>query len=407
MPPVLERAFELLFKYRPAVFREGRLVLDAPRPLAVGVACATVVLGAVVVAAYRRAGRGGAAAGAGPGAGPGGAGHAGLAALRLGAVGLLALCLLQPALVLATAVPRRNAVAVLVDDSRSMRVPDWDGGPRPNATRADFVAAALAPGAALAEALGREFAVRTYRFSRTAERAADAAGLAYAGDRTRLGAALERARADLAGVPLAGVVVVTDGADGDPAALAEATRALRAAGTPVFAVGVGRGAGARDLELARVEAPAAVLRGTTAAVDVTVAHAGMGGRTVAVVAEDGGRVVAREEVALPRGDGATPVRLQVPAADAGARRLAFRVVPQPGEALVENNQREAVLRVADRRERVLYFEGEPRFELIVHWEAPGAAFSRRRMSIFQVPTLGRSRPLRKAALALWVISPPD
>jgi hypothetical protein len=354
MPPALDRLFELLFKYRPAAFREGRLVLDAPRPLLVAVACAAAVAAALVAAGYWRLGRGGGAARSR---------HLGLAALRLGAVALLAFCLAQPALVLATAVPRRNTVAVLVDDSRSMRVPDWEGGARPRAPRGDFVAAALAPGAPLADALGREFAVRTYRFARTAERAPGVAGLAFAGDRTRIGAALERVRAELAGVPLAGLVVVTDGADGDPAGLADATRALRAAGTPVFTVGVGRGAAARDLELARVEAPAAVLRGTTAAVDVTVAHAGMGGRTVAVVAEDGGRVVAREQVALPREDGATPVRLQVPAAEAGARRLAFRVVPEPGEALVENNQREAVVRVADRRERVLYFEGEPRFEL--------------------------------------------
>lgn len=364
MPPDLDRAFELLFKYRPAAFREGRLVLDAPPALAIGVACAAAAVGVLVVVAYRRAGRDGAAtAAAGDPARRGSAPHAGLAALRLGAIALVALCLLRPALVLATAVPRRNAVAVLVDDSRSMRVPDWDGGPRPNATRADFVAGSLAPGAPLAAALGREYAVRTYRFSRTAERAADASALAYAGDRTRIGAALDRVRAELAGVPLAGIVVVSDGADGDPAALAEATRALGAAGTPVFTVGVGRGVGARDLEVARVEAPAAVLRGTSAAVDVTVAHAGMGGRTVVVVAEDGGRIVAREEATLPRDDGATPVRLQVPAADAGARRLAFRVVPQAGEALVENNQRDAVLRVADRREKVLYFEGEPRFEL--------------------------------------------
>jgi uncharacterized membrane protein len=356
MPPVLDRTFELLFKYRPAVFREGRLVLDAPRPLVVALVCAAVALGAVVVATYLRVGR---AAGA-TGTARGGR-HAGLMALRVAALALVAACLLRPTLVLATAVPRRNTVAVLVDDSRSMRVPDWTLGGR-SAARGDFAATALAPEAPLLQALAREYAVRTYRFSRTAERVAGVAGLTFAGDRTHIGTALERARAELSGVPLAGLVVVSDGADGDPAALAEATRTLRAGGTPVFTVGVGREASARDLELSRVETPAAVLRGTTMAVDATVAHAGMGGRTVAVVAEDGGRVVARQEVRLPAGDGATPVRLQVPAAEAGARRLTVRVVPQPGEALVENNQREALVRVDDRREKVLYFEGEPRFE---------------------------------------------
>jgi hypothetical protein len=349
MPSALDRLFELLFKYRPAVFGEGRLALDAPGPVAAVVLAVAVIAAALAAASYWRLG----------GAAPGGAaGRRGvLLALRLTTLAVLAVCLLRPVLVLVASVPGRNTVAVLVDDSRSMRVADWEGRPR-----GAFAAGALGEGGALLAALAEQFTVRVYRFSRAAERVPHAGGLALAGDRSYVGAALERVRADLAELPLAGVVVVTDGADGDPAALRDASLALRARSTPVFAVGVGREASARDLEVARVEMPGAALKGSTVPVDVVLAHAGFGGATVPLVVEDGGRVVARREVTLA-GEGATPVRLQLPAAEAGARRITVRVPLQEREDVLENNERALVVRVADRRERILYFEGEPRFEL--------------------------------------------
>ena len=43
--------------------------------------------------------------------------------------------------------------------------------------------------------------------------------------------------------------------------------------------------------------------------------------------------------------------------------FSFRVPPQPGELLPENNSRDVLVDVRDRREKILYFEGEPRFEM--------------------------------------------
>ena len=48
--------------------------------------------------------------------------------------------------------------------------------------------------------------------------------------------------------------------------------------------------------------------------------------------------------------------------EAGPRVLRFRVSPQEGELVTENNAREALIDVRDRKEKILYFEGEPRFE---------------------------------------------
>ena len=49
--------------------------------------------------------------------------------------------------------------------------------------------------------------------------------------------------------------------------------------------------------------------------------------------------------------------------DAGARRLEFSIAPRDGEQLDDNNRRSAAMAVDDRRMRILYFEGEPRFEM--------------------------------------------
>jgi uncharacterized membrane protein len=347
MPAAVDSALELLLKYRPAVFRQGRLDLDASPATILALVGAAVAIAALVVLTYRRAK-----------ADADARDRAVLATLRLGALALLVVCLLRPVLVLSAAIPRRNTVAVLVDDSRSMRVPDWDGRPR-----SEFARATLGPTSPLLRALGEEHAVRIYRFSDLARRAASVDSLAFDGTRTHIGAALQRVREDLDGVPLAGVVVVTDGADAMPTALADAALALRARRTPVFTVGVGRERAARDVEVSRVELPPAALKGSTVDAEVVLGHAGLAGTRVPLVVEDGGRIVATREVVLPDEGDATPVRISVPATTAGERRLTFRVPRLPGEEFVDNNERTALVRVNDGRERILYFEGEPRYEL--------------------------------------------
>jgi hypothetical protein len=57
------------------------------------------------------------------------------------------------------------------------------------------------------------------------------------------------------------------------------------------------------------------------------------------------------------------VRVRAEATEAGPRQFKFRVSPLAGEAVTQNNVREALINVRDVRERILYYEGEPRFEM--------------------------------------------
>ncbi|HET9983448.1 MAG TPA: hypothetical protein VFQ38_07670 [Longimicrobiales bacterium] len=341
-----ESVFTFLFKYRPVVFGSGRLVFAAPVPLLVLAGVATAVaVGAA--ATYVRAG--GKASGAERGV---------LAGVRILALALLAFCLARPTLVLSTVVPQQNYLGVLLDDSRSMRIADGGAAPR-----SAFARGAMGPEGVIGRELARRFRVRYFRFSSGTDRIGGPEELAFDGERTRVAQALDRARSELGSLPLAGLVLVSDGADNAAGALSESLLALRAANVPVYAVGVGREALDRDIEIARVATPTAVLKGARLAVELLVTQRGYAGETVKLFVEDEGRVVASQDVKLGSDGEPVPVSVRFTAEQAGPRRFRFRIPPRPGERVAENNVQDALVRVRDDREKILYFEGEPRFEL--------------------------------------------
>jgi hypothetical protein len=94
------------------------------------------------------------------------------------------------------------------------------------------------------------------------------------------GPAPRRARDELAGLPLAGLVMVTDGADTSDQTLDESLAGLKARSIPVFPVGVGQDRFARDIQISRVETPRLTLKGTSLSVDVAITHTGFSGATV-------------------------------------------------------------------------------------------------------------------------------
>ena len=337
---------EALFKYRPVVFERGEFALAAPWPMLIAVAVGA--LGLVLAWAYGRA-RGKSTP----------RDRIVLTGVRVAILGLAGFALLRPTLLVSTAVPQKNAVAILIDDSRSMNIADVDGQ-----TRAQVAQRLLGTrDSSLARALGERFQLRYYRFSSAAEPVPDGSAMTFTGGRTHLSAALDRARQDLSTVPLAGLVVITDGADNSASALAEPLLALKARNLPVYTIGVGSSRFDRDIEITRVEIPHTALRGTAVVANVVVAQRGFAGRKVKLLAEDAGRIVASQEVTLS-GDGEeSPVRMRVVTSETGPRQLRFRIARENGELIADNNARDALVTVTDRAEKILYVEGEPRFEL--------------------------------------------
>ena len=345
--PVLDAIWAFLFKYRPTLFAEGQLALRPPVPEAWILLGGLASAGLVGLVYWRAAGKARVRD------------RAVLAALRLGALLVLVLALLRPTLLLSGVVPQQNYIGILIDDSRSMRIADAAG--RPRGQRANE--ALVDPASPVVRALQQRFRLRYYHFSQRAERLDPAAPLTFSGGVTRLASALDAVRAELSGLPHAGLVLVSDGADNATSGVTESLLALKAAGLPVFTVGVGQERFGRDLEVGRVALPRSALRGSALLVDVPLTQTGFAGRTVPLRVEDEGRIVATHDVQLP-GDGSpTTVRISFTLAEPGVRRLTFRVPVQEGELIQENNQQQTVVQVRDDREKILYFEGEPRWEL--------------------------------------------
>ncbi|MEO6214212.1 MAG: glutamine amidotransferase [Vicinamibacterales bacterium] len=347
---MFESFFQLLFEYRPVVFRQGefRFAPAAGGYLALALAVIAILF---AVVSYRRA------AFASPAAG-----HArlGLLAIRISLLAVLAVCLLRPVLVVKAAVAQQNFLAVLLDDSRSMQIGDYTSSGR---ARGDFAIQEFGDrNAGLLKALSDKFVVRTFRFSSAAARLGSPSELTLGGVQTKIGAALDGVRQELAGLPLAGMVLVSDGADTTDAALTEAVLSLKAAALPVFTIGVGKDRLTRDIQVDRVSTPRQVLKGTSLLIDVVIRQTGYSGQTITVDVEDAGRIVGTQQVALTADGEPTSVRIRVMAADAGPRVLRFKVPPRPDEVIAQNNVREALVDVVDRPERILYYEGTPRFE---------------------------------------------
>ena len=344
---MLDALFEYLFKYPRVAYERGDIVWSgtwSPFLLA-----GIFVLGAGLVFWSYRWGR----ARASPST------TWALALFRATGLAVLLICLLRPTLVLSTAVPQQNVVAILIDDSRSMGIPDEGDRVRGVVARETF-ASQESP---LLGEIGERFMVRHFRFSALTERLRDSEELGSQGNRSLLGPALDFVRQELATLPLSGIVLVSDGGDQSPEALEDALLRLRAEGIPVHAVGVGRERLDPDVEIERVDIPRTVIQGSTVIADVVVAHTGLGDVTVSVNLEENGVILATQEVELTGGSGSATVRIPFSLDDPGVRNLRIRVPTQEGEVVEENNFRDTHIQVRDGREKILYYEGQPRFEV--------------------------------------------
>ena len=337
--------FEFLFKYPAADFAAGKIVslLSAWQLILLPLALALVAF--VLLGAFRLRGR----------TRP--TDRAAVSLLRGGALAVVLFSLSQPLLEVSTATPQPGIVAVLLDNSISMRLADDSGGMRGDFIRREFDAAS----GDLLQNLQRRVDVRLFRFGADTRPLDDTRELDFIDNNSNLAQALGQVSSALQGEPLAGLVVISDGGFDADAALDSRLLALKSARIPVYPIGVGEEVYDRDIEIAGVRLPGEVLKGSQVMADVSIWQRGFDGDTVELVVEDESRILHKRELQLR--PGTHSVRVPLTTADAGSRRLEFRIEPRDGETIVANNQRTVTLGVDDRRRRILYYEGVPRFEM--------------------------------------------
>jgi uncharacterized membrane protein len=280
----------------------------------------------------------------------------GLIALRATLLAMLLILLMRPVVVVPSIIPKSTSVAVLADDSRSMQLEDENNRSRIAAARE-----ILAPAHQFARELDAKFKVNLYGFSTAAVKVKDAAELKAMGAATDLSGALGEAVKDSSGAALSAIVVVSDGGSNTPKDLGAELRELRAKNIPVFTVGVGNPDRFKDAEMARVTTPRRVLTGSAVSADVLVRLSGYPNSKVALAVTEDGRAIKTQQFDVKGGESQT-VTVEFTPTSPGPHRYSFEIKPLDGETTVENNAADALIEVTKDNPKILYIEGEPRWE---------------------------------------------
>lgn len=187
--------------------------------------------------------------------------------LRIPALLLILLPLLEPVLVMPDVVPDENFVAVLVDASESMNIPDEANGQ----TRFDAATQVLGDAeGGVAAGIEAYFNLRYYAFDDQVRRVDSVQHVGATGEVTDLSTALDRVIADFKGVPLSGIVLLTDGGDNSTEVPLNQAEELRSMNVPLHIVGVGQESFETEREILEASASRSVEETTGAEIEVKV-----------------------------------------------------------------------------------------------------------------------------------------
>ncbi len=271
---------------------------------------------------------------------------------------LLLVLLWRPAITVAELKPQQNIIAVLVDDSRSMAISE-DGF-----TRQAQAVQALQNG--VLASLNRSFQTRLYRVDDAPARIDSLKDLQPNAPSTRIGDSLKQLSEETSDLPIGAVVLLSDGDDNAGGISADAISALRARHIPVHTVGFGRERAQHDVELEDVVVSPRALAGSRISAKITLRQRGYAGAKINLTVRDVSagqvKVLASRTVSLGPDGNLQTETLMFDIGGAGARTLQIAAAPLPGEENTANNTLTRVVNVGSEPRRILYIEGEPRWE---------------------------------------------
>ena len=339
--------FEFLFNYPQRVFEKGKIVLLGSWPpwlLAALCLAAAVALAWPLIRGRRD-----------PSIRVRGWRLAVLWALQALSAVLLLTILWQPALLVATLQPQQNVVAVLVDDSASMALND--GTARTRSAQAQ----ALLSGGVL-DQLRKQFQVRLYKTGAALDRLEKVEGLKADSRATRLSDSLRTVAAESSSVPIGAIVLLSDGADNSGGIDLQTLSEIRSRRIPVHAVGFGRERYERDIEVSAAEVPQRALAESRIAAQVTLRQSGYASQKAVITVRDENRVLAQHPVTFRADSTPQTETVLFNAGVAGPKAVQISVTPLASEESKANNSVTRLVSVEKRKPRILYIEGEPKWE---------------------------------------------
>lgn len=275
-------------------------------------------------------------------------------------VALILLLLWQPAMMVSELNSEQNIIAVVIDDSRSMGIADSNGR-----TRESAAIAALEGG--LLVGLKKRFQIRVYRLGSDVARVDEPAQIAPTEAATHIGNGLKQLVTETSDLPLGAIVLLSDGGEntagmGGSGIGVEAMQALRNRRLPVHTIGFGQETHAHDVEIEDVGIAASATANARVATTVSVTQHGYAGQKATLTVRDGDKTLAAREITLAAEGRIQTEPLFFPVGAAGAKSLTFDIEALPGEENLNNNAVTRPILVSDAKRRILYVEGEPRWE---------------------------------------------
>jgi uncharacterized membrane protein len=289
------------------------------------------------------------------------------ALMKAVAVASLAFILLEPLLIGSR--PRRgaNAFAVLADNSQSLLIHNGTDAQ----SRGDWVRDRLRQGQPWLARLGQDFDVRNYVFDSSLRAVEDFDTLAFDGTGTSLGTSISALSKRFRGLPLAGILVFTDGNRTDLGDLDWSSL------PPVYPVvppirGKPRDVGVRDVSISQTNFESAPV-----VVRADVAATGFPGEPiVAALIDEAGKVVERQEAKSSGDDKPLGFRFQFRPDRKGVNFYRVRAFPasedgkaeegtvttRSSEQTLANNSRLVVVDQGGGPYRILYVGGRPNWE---------------------------------------------
>ena len=275
-------------------------------------------------------------------------------------IAVLLLLLWEPAMSVSELNSQQNIIAVVIDDSHSMAIADSGGKTRENAALSALEGGLLA-------GLKKRFQVRIYRLGDGVKRIDTLHQIAPIESATHIGEGLKQLVTSTSDLPVGAILLLTDGSQ-NTADLAgsgigaDALQEIENRRLPVHTIGFGEEQPAHDVELENVSVAASSVSNARIAATVSLMQYGYTGRKATLTVRDGNHLLASREITLDAAGRIQTEPLFLPVGGAGAKNLTFAIEPLPGEENVTNNAVARPVLVSDAKRRILYIEGEPRWE---------------------------------------------
>lgn len=280
-----------------------------------------------------------------------------LIALRIGALCLVLLCLLEPTIKTQKTAERKTKLIFLMDDSQSMSLKD----PGDSISRIEAVKNAFSSkDSNFLDQVAKKFSLIFYQFSNDLQ-SVDELNLTAQGTITDIGKALSKTSNEWRGQPASGIVLVTDGGNN---AGENPLEGARLSGIPIYTVGVGDPKMPKDVQITRIDVNPIAYAGHILPIKAMIKSSGYNGQEVKIdlsSESEKGRVLDSVSIKL-NSQLEQAVDLQLRPRQEGVFSFSVSMPSFSDEITQKNNSFQFFIKVVKAKLKVLYVDAGPRWE---------------------------------------------